>query len=72
MDKKLLRSIMALHGETNRDLAKILGISEQSVSAKMNETGSEFKQGEISIIRAHYNLTPEQVTDIFFAQECLI
>ena len=64
VNKKMLRSVMALHGETNRDLATLLGISEQSVSAKMNETGSEFKQGEISIIRAHYKLTPEQVTDI--------
>lgn len=71
MNKKLLRSIMALRGETNRDLANILGITEQSVSAKMNENGSEFKQGEISIIRAHYNLTPEQITNIFFAPECL-
>lgn len=68
MNKQLLRSIMALHNETYRDLANILGISEQSVSAKMNENGSEFKQGEISIIRAHYGLTPEQVMDIFFAQ----
>lgn len=68
MNKNLLRSIMALHNETNRDLANILGISEQSVSAKLNENGSEFKQGEISIIRAHYNLTPEQVMDIFFAE----
>lgn len=68
MNKELLRSIMVLHKETNRDLAKILGISEQSVSAKLNENGSEFKQGEISIIRAHYNLTPKQVADIFFAE----
>lgn len=67
MDKQLLRSIMVRHGETNRDLANILGISEQSVSAKMNENGSEFKQGEISAITAHYKLTPEQVMDIFFA-----
>ena len=68
MNKQLLRSIMALHDETYRDLAVLLGISEQSVSAKMNENGSEFKQGEISAITSHYNLTPVQVMDIFFAQ----
>lgn len=68
MNKQLLRSIMALHDENYRDLAVLLGISEQSVSAKMNENGSEFKQGEISAIAAHYNLTPVQVMDIFFAQ----
>jgi predicted transcriptional regulator len=67
MNKELLRSVMALHGETNRDLANLLGISEQSVSAKINENGTEFKQGEIAMIRQHYNLTAEQVTNIFFA-----
>lgn len=67
MNKELLRSVMALHGETNRDLANLLDISEQSVSAKINENGTEFKQGEIAAIRQHYNLTAEQVTNIFFA-----
>lgn len=67
MNKELLRSVMALHGETNRDLANLLDISEQSVSAKINENGTEFKQGEIATIRHHYNLTAEQVTNIFFA-----
>lgn len=66
MNKVLLRSIMALNGETNRDLANLLGISEQSVSNKINENKSEFKQGEIAAIRQHYGLTAEQVADIFF------
>jgi predicted transcriptional regulator len=63
----MLRSIMALHGETNSDLANLLDISEQSVSSKINENKTEFKQGEIAKIRRHYNLTAEQVTNIFFA-----
>ena len=67
MNKELLRSVMALHGETNRDLANLLDISEQSFSAKINENGTEFKQGEIATIRNHYDLTAEQVTNIFFA-----
>lgn len=67
MNKALLRSIMVMNGDTNSDLAKLLGISEQSVSSKLNENKSEFKQGEILKIRNHYNLTAEQVTDIFFA-----
>lgn len=67
MNKELLRSVMVLNGETNRDLAEVLGISEQSVSNKINENKSEFKQGEIAIIRQHYNLTEEQVVNIFFA-----
>ena len=67
MNKELLRSIMALHNETNSDLAKLLNISEASVSAKINENSTEFKQGEIAKILKHYQLTDKQVTDIFFA-----
>ena len=68
MKKELLRSIMVLHGDTNKDLADYLGISEPSVSNKINENGTEFKQGEIRMIRDRYNLTSDQVDSIFFAQ----
>lgn len=67
MNVKLLRSFMALHGDTNRSLADSLGITEQSVSAKINENGTEFKQGEIAKIRERYQLTADQVEAIFFA-----
>lgn len=67
MNKELLRSIMVLHNETNGDLAKILDISEASVSAKINEKNTEFKQGEIAAICKHYDLTDKQIKDIFFA-----
>ena len=66
MNKEMLKSVMALHGETNKDIAELLGISMASVSAKINEKGSEFKQREIAKIRKHYNLTNEQIALIFF------
>jgi predicted transcriptional regulator len=68
MKKELLRSIMVLHGDTNKDLAYYLGITEQSVSNKINENGTEFKLGEIRRMRIRYNLTSEQVDQIFFAE----
>ena len=68
MKKEMLRSIMVLHGDTNKDLADYLGISEQSVSNKINESGTEFKQGEIARIKARYNLSSDQVDRIFFAE----
>ncbi len=68
MNKALLRSVMALHGDTNKNLADYLGISEQSVSKKINENDTEFKLGEIRMIKARYNLTREQVDRIFFAE----
>ena len=67
MKKEQLRSIMVLHGDTNKDLADYLGISEQSVSNKINENGTEFKQGEIAHIKTKYNLSSEQIDNIFFA-----
>lgn len=66
MNKEKLKSYMALHGHTNKDLADLLCISEQSVSSKINENGTEFKQGEIRRIKDEYNLTPEEVDAIFF------
>jgi predicted transcriptional regulator len=66
MNTKALRSIMVLNGDTNSSLAQLLGISLQSVSNKLNENGTEFKQGEIAKIKERYNLTAEQVEAIFF------
>ena len=68
MNKELLRSVMVLHGDTNKSLAAFLGISEQSVSNKINENGTEFKKGEILKIKERYNLTSDQVDLIFFAE----
>lgn len=68
MNKELLRSIMVLHGDTIKKLANYLGITETSVSNKINENGTEFKQSEIRLIRDRYNLTSEQVDLIFFAE----
>ena len=66
MNKELLRSVMVLHGDTNKTLAAYLGISEQSLSNKINENGTEFKKGEMLKIKMRYNLTSEQVDLIFF------
>lgn len=67
MNGKLLRSIMVLNGDTNATLAEYLGITEQSVSNKINENGTEFKQGEISKIKVRYGLDSDLVDRIFFA-----
>ena len=66
VNKTKLKSVMILHGDTNKDIANLLGISEQSVSYKINEKDPEFKQGEIKLIATRYNLSPEDITDIFF------
>lgn len=67
MDKALLRSIIVLHEDTYETLAEYLQISKRSLISKINESGSEFKQSEISKIKAKYNLDDEEVIKIFFS-----
>lgn len=67
MNGKLLRSIMILYGDTNASLADFLGISETSLSNKINENGTEFKQNEIQKIKFRYNLDSDMVDRVFFA-----
>ena len=67
MNAQLLRSLMVLHGDTNATLASFLCITEQSLSNKINAKGTEFKQGEISRIKARYGLDSEMVDRVFFA-----
>ena len=66
MNSLMLESVKTLHGDTNKDLAKFLGLSEQSVCNKINENGTEFKLGEIRKLKDRYNLSPDDVDAIFF------
>lgn len=70
MNTSLLKSKMVLFGDNNTTLGKALGISYQTVSAKLNNTnGAEFTQGEILSIKKRYRLTPEEIDEIFFNQK---
>ena len=66
MNGALLKSVMVLNGDTIRDLAEYLRITPQSVSDKINERRTEFKQGEIAMIKERYNLSADQIDAIFF------
>lgn len=62
-----LRVEMIRHNETGEQLAKALGITRTTLSAKMNNRNAEFTQKEIATIKDHYGLTPERMAEIFFA-----
>ncbi len=67
MNKPKLESVMRLHGDTGTSLAKYMGISRTTFSAKINETnGGEFTQGEILAIIRKYSLGANDVMTIFF------
>ena len=58
---------MKWFGDRNEDLAEAIGISPQRFSAKLNGTGgAEFTMGEIRTIKDRYDLTAEEVNEIFF------
>lgn len=65
MKNNELRAEMARHGDNNLSLAKALGITEVSVSRKINNQ-SIFTQTEIQIIADRYNLSAEDIGRIFF------
>ena len=66
MNTNKLRAKMALYGDTGGTLAKALDLSPQWLSRKINEKNAEFTQGEIQAIKDRYNLTAEEVDEIFF------
>lgn len=67
MNKKAFEIAKLENDDTNKDIAVYLGISEQSVSNKINENGTEFKQGEIAKLAEKWNLSAERIAEIFFA-----
>lgn len=62
-----LKAEMVRHGDTGETLADALGITRQTFSKKINDNGAEFNQSEIAAIKTRYNLSPEQLNAIFFA-----
>lgn len=67
MNKNKLVSVMKLHGDNQEDLAKKLKLSLSRTNAKINSTdGAEFTMGEMQKIRTLYQLTADEVMEIFF------
>ena len=67
MDAALLRYFMRKHGDKQSDLAEALELSEASLSSRM--TGKvDFRRSEINVIRMRYNLTADDLCQIFFAE----
>lgn len=63
-DKNQLKEIMKAHGELNKDLAQVLGMSVPNFSTIWNGR-QQFNVHHIRLIAEHYSLDPQQVWDIF-------
>lgn len=68
MEKNELRAEIARHGDNCESLAKTLGITPAAFSKKINAK-NDFKQSEIRAIMDRYDLSPDDVVKIFFAQQ---
>lgn len=66
--KNLLEAKMKIYGDTQKDLAEVIGISLQTFNLKLNGK-SEFTRDEIQKIKVRYNLTAEEIDEIFFADD---
>ena len=64
--RERLKCVMAMYGDTIRDLAKLLNRTEQTIYNKLNESGTEFTLVEITKIKDYYQLTMDEVEAIFF------
>ena len=66
LNKNLFRAMHTARGDSQKFVAEnVLGISEQTLSAKVNGD-TDFKHSEIKLLIDRYNLTPEDVEKIFF------
>ena len=63
--KSLVETIREF-GDTQSELARMLGVTESTLSWKINGK-AEFKQSEIKVIADRYDLTGEEVKSMFFA-----
>ena len=66
MNKNELRAVMARYGDTAGSLARYLGMTDGTLSNKINGE-TDFWRKEVLQIKERYNLTAEEVDNIFFA-----
>lgn len=68
MNPNKLKAEMKAHGDTQESLADALGISRTRLTAKINGV-SDFRQLEMLFIKKRYDLTADEVDDIFFSSK---
>lgn len=66
MNKQLLKAHIVKNSDTQEALATALGITLSRLSVRINGRGTEFRQSEIATIKNRYNLSDEDVANIFF------
>ena len=65
MNSNILKSIIKLNEDTQEELAEYLGITNSTLSFKINGK-NDFLRAEIQLIKQRYKLTPQEIDQIFF------
>lgn len=65
MNSNILKSKIKLNEDTQENLAEYLGITNSTLSFKINGK-NDFLRAEIQLIKQRYNLTPQEIDQIFF------
>ena len=66
MNSNILKSKIKLNEDTQEELAEYLGITNSTLSFKINGK-NDFLRAEIQLIKQRYNLTPQEIDQIFFS-----
>ena len=66
MNKNLLKAIMLTHNDKIDSLAKELNVTRTTLYSKLKGK-SQFTLRDIQTIKARYNLTIEEIGNIFFS-----
>lgn len=66
MKQNILKSVIAKNSDTIGGYCEALGLSRNAVNRRMNGD-TEFSAAEIKATRNRYQLTPEEIADIFFS-----
>lgn len=65
MNSQLLKAQMVRVKDTLAELSAVLGCTPGTLSLKINGK-SEFTQNEIALISRHYQLSAEEIKEMFF------
>lgn len=65
INMRKLKAAMAINGEKQYDLAKAIGLTVTQLSSRMRGK-VEFSHHTIYEIVKHYDLTPDEIAEIFF------
>jgi len=68
LNKPMMKSILAIHGDDQGTLAILLDLPQSAVSNRLNGK-VDFRLSEINRIRRMYKLSAQQTVDIFFEND---